>query len=70
MKAKLINYWERKERQIELCPESGAAYLGQAFGALEFAMEMLNNWDAEAELVDLWSNEWKLRLEGKVYGNL
>lgn len=70
MKEKLIGYWERKERQIEKYPEGRATFFGQAFGALEFAMEMLNDWDKEAELVDLWNNEWKLRLEEKVYGNL
>ena len=45
MKEKLIKYWERKERQIEKYPEGGATFLGQAFGALEFAMEMLNDLD-------------------------
>ena len=67
MKEKLINYWERKERQIEQYPEGGVTYLKQAFGALEFAMEMVNNWDEEAELIDLWNDEWHMRLEEKVY---
>lgn len=67
MKEKLIKYWERKERQMELCPEGKTAFLNQAFGALDFAMETINNWDEEAELIDLWNNEWKARLEAKVY---
>ena len=70
MKEKLINYWERKERQMEQYPEGKVAFFSQAFGALDFAMEMLNDWDEEAELIDLWNDEWKLRLEEKVYGNL
>lgn len=67
MKEKLIKYWERKERQMEQYPEGKTAFLSQAFGALDFSMEMLNDWDKEAELIDLWNNEWKLRLEEKVY---
>lgn len=67
MKEKLIKYWERKERQMEQYPEGKTAFLHQAFGALDFAMETINNWDEEAELIDLWNNEWKARLEAKVY---
>lgn len=70
MKEKLIKYWERKERQMEQYPEGKTAFFSQAFGALEFAIEMLNDWDAEAELIDLWNDEWKARLGAKVYGNL
>ncbi len=69
MKEKLIKYWERKERYIINATryEEKQINLSQAFGALEFAMEMLDNWDTEAELIDLWNNEWKARLEAKVY---
>ena len=69
MKEKLIKYWERKERYIINATrrEEKQTNLSQAFGALEFAMEMLDNWDTEAELIDLWNNEWKARLEAKVY---
>lgn len=69
MKEKLIKYWERKERYIMNATrrEEKQINLSQAFGALEFAMEMLDNWDTEAELIDLWNNEWKVRLEAKVY---
>ena len=70
MKEKLIKYWERKERQMEQYPEGKTTFLSQAFGALDFAMETVSNWDEEAELVDLWNDEWKARLEAKVYGNL
>lgn len=70
MKEQLIKYWERKERYIinETHWENRRVFFSQAFGALEFAMEMLNDWDKEAELIDLWNNEWKARLEDKVYG--
>ena len=68
MKEKLIKLWERKERCIEASSYFDRKILfSQAFGALEFAMEILNDCDEEAELVDLWNNEWKLRLEEKVY---
>ena len=69
MKEKLINLWERKERYIEETAElkTREIFLSQAFGALEMAMAMVDNWEQEAELIDLWSDEWKARLEGKVY---
>lgn len=69
MKEKLIRYWERKERYIinETHLENRRILFSQAFGALEFTMEMLNDWDEEAELIELWNNEWKTRLEDKVY---
>lgn len=72
MKEKLIKYWERKERYIINATrhEEKQINLSQAFGALEFAMEMLDNWDTEAELIDLWNSEWKQRLEEKVYGKM
>jgi hypothetical protein len=67
MKEKLIKYWERKERQMKQSPEFKATFLSQAFGALEFAMETMNNWDDEFELIKLWNDEWKPRLEAIVY---
>ena len=69
MKEKLIKLWERKERYIEEATELKIReiFLSQAFGALEMAMTMVDNWEQEAELIDLWSDEWKARLEGKVY---
>lgn len=69
MKEKLIKLWERKERYIinETSLENRKLLFHQAFGALEFAMEMLDNWDEESKLIDLWENEWKERLEAKVY---
>ena len=72
MKEQMIKYWERKERAItnEASLEYRKIHFSQAFGALEFAMETLNDWDAEAELIDLWNDEWRKRLEDKVYGNL
>lgn len=69
MKEKLIRYWERKERYIINATqrEVKQVFFSQAFGGLEFAMEMLDNWDEEAELIELWNDEWKARLEDKVY---
>jgi hypothetical protein len=69
MKEQLIKYWERKERYIinETHLENRRTLFSQAFGALEMAMEMLDNWDAEDELIALWNDEWRTRLEEKVY---
>ena len=69
MKEKLINLLERKERYIEDTTELAdrKTFFSQAFGALEMAMAILDDVDAEAELIDLWNDEWKARLEGKVY---
>ena len=67
MKEKLIKYWARKKRQMEQSPEYKTVFLSQAFGALEFAMETLDNWDGEDELINLWNDEWKPRLEAIVY---
>ena len=69
MKEKLIKLWERKERYIinETQLENRRILFSQAFGALEMALEMLDNWDGEDELITLWNDEWKARLEEKVY---
>ena len=69
MKDKLIKYWERKERYMMNASfkEDKKILFSQAFGGLEFAMEMLDNWNEEYELIKLWNNEWKPRLEELVY---
>lgn len=69
MKEKLIKLWECKERYIEGAPRyfDRIIFFAQAFGALEMAMAMTDNRDAEAELIALWNDEWKARLEEKVY---
>lgn len=69
MKEKLIRTWERKERYIKDAPRyfDRMIFFAQAFGALEMAAAILDDVDAEAELVDLWNNEWRERLETKVY---
>ena len=69
MKEKLIELWERKERYMKSTTDRNnrKTYFAQAFGALEMAMAVLDNWDAEAELADLWNSEWKDRLEGLIY---
>ena len=69
MKEQMIKYWERKERAIvnEESLEYRKIHFSQAFGALDFAIATLDDWDKEAELIDLWTNEWRKRLEDKVY---
>lgn len=72
MKEKLIRYLERKEHYIEQADnlESKKIFFSQAFGGLEMVMDILDDRDAENELIDLWNNEWKKKLEDKVYGIL
>lgn len=38
-------------------------YFQQAFGAVEFAMAMVNHWEDEAVIVTKWSNEWRPAFE-------
>ena len=72
MKEKLIKLWERKERYIEVAIElrTRETFFSQAFGALEMALAILDNWEQEDELIALWNDEWKARLEEKVYGKM
>ena len=72
MKEKLIKYWERKERYIEDAPRyfDRMIFFAQAFGALEMAMAEVDNWEQEDELIALWNDEWKTRLEAKVYAEM
>jgi hypothetical protein len=69
MKEKLIKLWERKERYIENAPRyfDRMVFFAQAFGALEMAMAEVDNWEQEDELIALWNDEWKERLESKIY---
>jgi hypothetical protein len=69
MKEKLIRLWMNKEHYIKRATELAdrKTFFSQAFGALEMAMAMTDDWDAEAELIDLWNDEWRERLEKKVY---
>lgn len=72
MKEKLIKLWERKENYIETATELAdrKTFFSQAFGALEMAMAMADDWEQEDELIALWVNEWRARLEEKVYGKM
>jgi hypothetical protein len=69
MKEKLIKLWERKERYIENAPRyfDRMVFFAQAFGALEMVMAEVDNWEQEDELIALWNDEWKERLESKIY---
>lgn len=72
MKEKLIKIWECKERYIKDAPRhfDRVVFFAQAFGALEMAMAMADDVDTEAELIDLWSDEWQARFEEKVYAEM
>lgn len=70
MKTKLITYFERQESYIFQADSiiERVSLLHNCFGALDFAMSLLDDTDAEAELIELWESEWRSRLEAKVYG--
>lgn len=38
-------------------------YFHQAFGATEFAMAIINDWEKEAVIVEKWEKEWKPAFE-------
>jgi hypothetical protein len=40
----------------------------QCFGAISFVAQIANDKTLEKELEDMWYNEWKEKLEEKVYG--
>lgn len=71
MKEKLIEYFERQMERISQMEDvsSKRSLFDQSFGAVCFAMAMtmIDNWDEKAELINLWNNEWRARLEAKVY---
>lgn len=69
MKNELITYFERKLHQMDYVDSCDRPkFLSQAFGALEFACGQVNDWGKETELIDLWNNEWRVKLESKAYG--
>ena len=54
MKEKLIEIWEREEKNLPLIKELLAVEVDRSL---------------EYELAKLWTEEWKERLEKQVYGN-
>lgn len=62
MKEKLIAYFDSRLHYMAFNPGADKLYFHQAFGALSFAMQMVDDWDAESELIDLW-DEWKPKFE-------
>ena len=69
MKEKLIEIWEREEKNLPLIKElkDRKAIFNLCFGALLLAVEVDRS--LEYELAKLWTEEWKERLEKQVYGN-
>ena len=70
MKEKLIRLWEQKERYIRESNnlDTRKVFFAQAFGALEMMMIIADDWGKADEMVKLWENEWRDRLEVLVYG--
>ena len=69
MKTKLIAYFEQQESYLGRIsdPYEKLNILHNCFGALYFAMSLVDDWDAEAEYINLW-DEWCPRLEAQIYG--
>ena len=69
MKEKIIAHLDRKLELVDHVDADYAkrAFFDQAFGALVFAMECVDP-ELEAELIDIWTNEYKPAFERKVYG--
>ena len=61
MKEQLIKYWERKRRQVKESPQYRKEFAAQSFGALDFALDLVQSPIEEAELIKLWNNEWRDR---------
>lgn len=70
MKEKLIAYFNRQMHHMDINHDGRRVYFDHAFGALELACEIVNNWDEESELIDLWNEEWRGKFEAKVYGEI
>lgn len=68
MKEQLIKMFEKKMSDMNFLNTYSArrSLFDQCFGAVWFACELLNDVDKENEILDLW-NEWKEKLEVKVY---
>lgn len=70
MKEKLIKFWQRQLDMIirEESLDARKIFFSQAFGGLTLAMMFCGeDYKKADELADLWNDEWKARLEGKVY---
>ena len=69
MKTKLIAYFEQQESYLGRISDLNEKLniLHNCFGALSFAMSLVDDWDAETEYVNLW-DEWCPRLEAQIYG--
>lgn len=71
MKEKLVKYWERQMMMMERCDSIAVrkTFFDHCFGALEFCQFCRDGltFDEFSELCDLWTNEWREKIEGKVY---
>lgn len=70
MKEKLIAYFNRQLHYMDINLDGHQAYFDQAFGAVEFACLVLDDWDKESELIDLWNEEWRGKFEARIWGEI
>lgn len=70
MKEQLTKYFERMEHYMRLTPENAKTFFNQAFGGINFALQLINDIDEEYNLIIWWEEEWKPRFEDICYGGV
>jgi hypothetical protein len=63
MKEQLTKYFERMEHYMTMTPEDAKIFFHQAFGGFSFALQLVDDFDEEFNLIIWWEEEWKPRLE-------
>lgn len=63
MKEQLTKYFERMEHYMTITPENAETFFHQAFGGINFALQLINNIDEEYNLIIWWEEEWEPRFE-------
>lgn len=70
MKEQLTKFFKRMEHYMGLTPENAKTFFHQAFGGLNLALQLVDNFDEEFDLITWWEEEWKPRFEDICYGGV
>lgn len=67
---RLRAYFEQQERYMKRMDtvEQRRVFYDHCFGAMEFVEQNIPDEDTQIDLIRLWEEEWRPRLEAKVYG--
>ena len=77
MKEKLIEYLDRKLKQVRLAMNTGEGgadmaitFYNQAFGAVEFAGWLVyqDSPKLEQEIIKMWNDEYRIKFEKIIWG--